>query len=218
MKHFSHLSGDEAYWICTHSYALNTVPPKPYEQMQYPGQRVRVDVKSMLKACHVGKAEVEQFYQYTAIAAEYSRFQYVKAFEEYSTYGLTVFLTHMLRFFKIRVEYVQTDNGSEFTNRFTSEKGKPTLFEKYLACYGIRYKLIKPYTPRHNKQRKGGKAAPQERHRILLRNAYVLFIEMILLYSGSPQPPKQHLPDEDSRMGISSGSHDFCFMLAVAYV
>ena len=38
----------------------------------------------------------------------------------------------------------------EFTNRFTSEKGKPTHFEKYLAHYGIRHKLIKPYTPRHN--------------------------------------------------------------------
>ena len=56
----------------------------------------------------------------------------------------------MLRFFKFRVECVQTDNGSEFTNRFTSEKGKLTLFERYLARYGIRHKLIKPYTPRHN--------------------------------------------------------------------
>ena len=34
--------------------------------------------------------------------------------------------------------------------RFTSEKGKPTLFERYLVRYGIRHKLIKPYTPRHN--------------------------------------------------------------------
>ena len=53
-------------------------------------------------------------------------------------------------FFKFRVECVQTDNGSEFTSRFTSEKSKPTLFERYLVRYGIRHKLIKPYTPRHN--------------------------------------------------------------------
>lgn len=123
--------------------------PKPYEQMQYPGQRVQVDVKFVPKVCHVGEAEGKQFYQYTAID-EYSRFRYVEAFEEHSTYSSTVFLTHMLRFFKFRVECVQTDNGSEFTNRFTSEKGKLTLFERYLARYGIRHKLIKPYTPRHN--------------------------------------------------------------------
>ena len=56
----------------------------------------------------------------------------------------------MLRCFKFRVECVQTDNGTEFTNRFTSDKDKPTLFEKHLERRGIKHKLIKPYTPRHN--------------------------------------------------------------------
>lgn len=123
--------------------------PKPYEQMRYPGQRVQADVKFVPRVCHVGEAAGKQFYQYTAID-EYSRFRYVEAFEEHSTYSSAVFPAHMLRFFKFRVECVQTDNGSEFTNRFTSEKGKPSLFEKHLAHYGIRHKLIKPYTPRHN--------------------------------------------------------------------
>ena len=41
--------------------------PKPYEQMQYPDQRVQVDVKFVPKVCHVGEAEGKQFYQYTAI-------------------------------------------------------------------------------------------------------------------------------------------------------
>jgi transposase len=49
------------------------------------------------------------------------------------------------------MECVQTDNGSEFTNRFNSTKrDKPTLFEATLAQMGIRHKLIRPYTPRHN--------------------------------------------------------------------
>jgi len=56
----------------------------------------------------------------------------------------------MLKFFKFKVECVQTDNGAEFTNRFTTEKDKPTLFEKELSAHGIKHKLIKPYTPRHN--------------------------------------------------------------------
>ncbi|MFR5853298.1 MAG: hypothetical protein ACLUE8_02575 [Lachnospiraceae bacterium] len=49
------------------------------------------------------------------------------------------------------MECVQTDNGFEFTNRFSnSKRDLPTLFEKTAAELGIRHKLIRPYTPRHN--------------------------------------------------------------------
>ena len=49
------------------------------------------------------------------------------------------------------MEYVRTDNGFEFTNRFSnSKRDLPTLFERTAAALGIRHKLIRPYTPRHN--------------------------------------------------------------------
>ena len=48
------------------------------------------------------------------------------------------------------MECIQTDNGLEFTNRFSTAKNKPTLFESTLHQLGIRHKLIRPYTPRHN--------------------------------------------------------------------
>ena len=49
----------------------------------------------------------------------------------------------------IKIECVQTDNGFEFTNRFSNSKRDiPTLFEA--AELHIRHKRIKPYTPRHN--------------------------------------------------------------------
>ena len=126
--------------------------PKPYEKMQYPGQRVQIDVKFVPDACIVGdaKAEGRKFYQYTAID-EYSRFRYIEAFEEHSSYSSAVFLEHMLKAFKFKVECVQTDNGQEFTKRLGSaEKPTSTLFEKLLKQRGIKHKLIKPYTPRHN--------------------------------------------------------------------
>lgn len=51
----------------------------------------------------------------------------------------------------MKIECVQTDNGFEFTNRFSSSKRDiPTLFEATAAELGIRHKLIRPYTPRHN--------------------------------------------------------------------
>jgi transposase InsO family protein len=124
--------------------------PKPYEQMQYPGQRVQVDVKFVPSACLVGQAAGEKFYQYTAID-EYSRFRYLEAFEEHSSYSSSVFLENMLKAFPFPVECVQTDNGAEFTKRLCAGQNPTrTLFETHLAQHGIRHKLIRPYTPRHN--------------------------------------------------------------------
>ena len=123
---------------------------KPYEQMHYPGQRVQIDVKFVPAACIVGEAKGQNFYQYTAID-EYSRFRYLEAFEEHSSYSSAVFLEHLQKRFPFKIECVQTDNGQEFTKRLgNTENPTPTLFESRLEQYGIRHKLIKPYTPRHN--------------------------------------------------------------------
>ncbi len=122
--------------------------PKPYEKMYYPGQRVQIDVKFVPSACIVGDSKGEKFYQYTAID-EYSRFRYIEAFKEHSTYSSMVFLEHMLRAFLFKVECVQTDNGLEFTKRLIKGNNL-TLFETKLKELGIRHKLIKPFTPRHN--------------------------------------------------------------------
>jgi transposase len=125
--------------------------PKPMEQMQYPGQRVQIDVKFVPLACITTKGE--RYYQYTAID-EYSRLRYLEAFQEHSTYSSADFLKNAAAFFKkhgFDIECVQTDNGFEFTNRFSqSQRNLPTLFEATVASLGIRHKLIRPYTPRHN--------------------------------------------------------------------
>ena len=124
--------------------------PKPYEKMIYPGQRVQIDVKYVPTSCLVNEAKGKKFYQYTAID-EYSRFRYLEAFEEHSTYSSAIFLEHLIEAFPFPIECVQTDNGMEFTKRLAStENPTPTLFEARLEQCGIRHKLIKPYTPRHN--------------------------------------------------------------------
>lgn len=124
--------------------------PKPYEQMDHPGERIQIDVKFVPSACLVNShVRGKQFFQYTAID-EYSRWRFVEAFEEHSSYSSAMFLEHLLKAFPFPVECVQTDNGPEFTNRFTTYRDKPTLFQVHLQNHGIRHKLIKPYTPRHN--------------------------------------------------------------------
>lgn len=124
--------------------------PKPYEQMLYPGQRVQIDVKFVPSVCLVGDAKDKKFYQYTAID-EYSRFRYLEAFEEHSSYSSAVFLEHVLRAFKFPVKCIQTDNGQEFTKRLGASKNPTlTMFENRLKQLDIKHKLIRPYTPRHN--------------------------------------------------------------------
>lgn len=57
----------------------------------------------------------------------------------------------MVQKFPYAIECVQTDNGLEFTNRLSNRNSKkPSLFEITLRQLGIRHKLIRPFTPRHN--------------------------------------------------------------------
>ena len=125
--------------------------PKPYQQMTYPGQRIQVDVKVVPRHC-IADPELRLF-QYTAID-EFTRLRFLAAYPEQSTYSSADFLKKLFKWYArrgIRVECVQTDNGFEFTNRFSNSKRDiPTLFETTAAQLGIRHKLIRPYTPRHN--------------------------------------------------------------------
>ena len=124
--------------------------PKPYEQMTHPGERIQIDVKVVPRKC-IADPEL-RLYQYTAID-EYSRYRVLGAYPEQSTYSSAEFLKKVILAFTrkgVEVECIQTDNGQEFTNRFSTNKNKPTLFEATLQQLGIRHKLIRPYTPRHN--------------------------------------------------------------------
>ena len=130
--------------------------PKPYEKMAYPGQRVQIDVKYVPQACLVGEAVGDAaenggyYYQYTFID-EYSRFRYLEAFKEHSSYSSAEFIRHCVKKFPYAIECVQTDNGAEFTTRMNgSREERPTLFQRTLEDLGICHKLIKVFTPRHN--------------------------------------------------------------------
>ena len=118
--------------------------------MSDPGQRGQIDVKFVPEVCIVGQEKGTKWYQYTFID-EYSRFRYLEAFEEHSTYSSAVFLRHVIEKFPYAIECILSDNGFEFTNRLNSSgTKKQTLFERTLKELGIEHKLIRPFTPRHN--------------------------------------------------------------------
>jgi hypothetical protein len=93
---------------------------KPYEKMQYPGQRVQIDVKFVPKAC-CNNLYGEEYFQFTAID-EYSRERFLYGFKDNSGYSAAQFLVKAAEYFRYRIECAQTDNGQEFTNKFTSKK------------------------------------------------------------------------------------------------
>lgn len=124
---------------------------KPYEQMTHPGERIQIDVKVVPRRC-IADPDLRLF-QYTAID-EFTRLRFLGAYEEQSTYSSADFLRKAVAWYArhgIHVECVQTDNGFEFTNRFSNtNRDKKTHFEVAATELGIRHKLIRPYTPRHN--------------------------------------------------------------------
>ena len=141
--------------------------PKAYQEMRYPGERVQVDVKYVPMRCLTKelKEKGERYYQYTAID-EYTRLRVLLFAKEHSTYESSRFVEIMTKKFPFRIEEIQTDNGFEFTNRLsykTSIRDKKTMFEKKLEEKGIKHKLIKPYTPRHNGKVERSHRKDQER-------------------------------------------------------
>jgi len=135
--------------------------PKPYEPIRMPGERFQVDVKYVPKSCLVGALCGKKLYQYTAID-ECTRWRYVEVFEELSTYNSAQFVKNLQSRFPFGISCIQTDNGAEFTSRYTGSR-HPSAFEAYLAEEGIRHKLIAPATPRHNGKVERSHRTDQER-------------------------------------------------------
>ena len=138
---------------------------KPYQQMTYPGERVQVDVKYVPLNCLTKEIKEKdgRYYQYTAID-EYTRKRVLWASKEHSTYASEEFLKIIIKKFPFKIECIQTDNGTEFTNRLNPQgTTKKTKFEKALEKLEIKHKLIKPKTPRHNGKVERSHRKDQER-------------------------------------------------------
>ena len=133
----------------------------------YPGEKVQIDVKYVPRECLTEelKEKGEKYYQYTGID-EYTRLRYTWFTNEQSTYMSSEFVKRLVKYFPFKVETIQTDNGFEFTNRLSWQaflKNKKTLFEETLEELGIKYRTIKPHTPKENGKVERSHRKDQER-------------------------------------------------------
>lgn len=115
------------------------------------GELVEIDVKYVPDL-----VENKQYYQFTAIDCA-SRWRYLKVYDDYSNFNSIKFLKELIKIAPFRIRAIKTDNGSNFTNRYTgylksSDPINPRLHDFDLMCqkFNIIHYLIDPGKPAQN--------------------------------------------------------------------
>lgn len=115
------------------------------------GELVEIDIKYVPKM-----VENRQYYQFTAIDCA-TRWRYLKIYDDCSNFCSIQFLEELFKIAPFRIRSVKTDNGSNFTNRYTgylksTDPLNPRLHEFDLMCqkYNVIHYLIDPGKPAQN--------------------------------------------------------------------
>lgn len=116
-----------------------------------PGELVEIDVEYVPET-----VENRRYYQFTAIDCA-SRWRYLEIFDDYSDTSSLQFLRRVLKRAPFRMRAIKTDNGGNFTNRYTGydksgDPLNPKLHTFDLLCQGktIIHYLIDPGKPVQN--------------------------------------------------------------------
>jgi len=121
-----------------------------FPPMEFAGQQVQIDVKYVPIACHSGSLGDKRLYQFTAVDA-YSRWEFKMIYDDHSSTSAVRFLAKLIQKAPFAISCIQTDNGTEFTNRFVPGcENTKSAFEKALCHMDIQHRLIRPATPKHN--------------------------------------------------------------------
>ncbi len=115
------------------------------------GDLVEIDVKYVPETI-----EERQYYQFTAIDCA-SRWRFLKIYNNYSSFDSINFLQELIKVAPFRIRAIKTDNGTNFTNRYTgylksSDPFNPKLHALDLLCQklNIIHYLIDPGKPAQN--------------------------------------------------------------------
>lgn len=124
-----------------------------YQYVRIPlkkGELVEIDVKYV-----PDKIKGQRYYQFTAIDCA-SRWRYMQAYEDESTFSAIKFLKDLVRIADFKIQSVKTDNGACFTNRYTGYYKsdlpfpRPHAFDKVCQENNIVHYLIDPGKPQQN--------------------------------------------------------------------
>ena len=107
---------------------------------------IHIDIK------HLPKLGDEKRYLFVSIDRA-TRLAYFSFKADKSAQSATEFLEEVKAFYPYKINKILTDNGKEFTDRYTrgrSEASGEHPFDVFCKAEGIEHRLIKPYTPKTN--------------------------------------------------------------------
>ena len=140
----------ERGWNRTKKPAPKTSPKSNWKPtpVDHPGQKVQIDIKYVPYHCILWNSYGKRYYQITSID-EYSRKRVCQIVDEKSVTHTATFLLDLEEQFGFKIETIQTDNGTEFTNRGLS-LDTLSVFEEVFVAKGIDHKRTRPYSPWQN--------------------------------------------------------------------
>src|SRR5665213_781835 len=109
---------------------------------------IHVDIKYLPQMAD----ETSRRYLFVAIDRA-TRWVYVRIYADQSEKSSTDFLRRLQGAAPMKIEKLLTDNGSQFTDRFTAKGKEPSgthAFDRQCAALGIEHRLIKPRHPQTN--------------------------------------------------------------------
>jgi transposase InsO family protein len=123
---------------------------KPRIQFK-PGELIEIDIKFV-----PNRINGKRYFQFTAIDVA-SKWRYLEIFDDYGNYASIKFLNRLMQVAPFRIQAIKTDNGSNFTNRYTGYKKsadptEPNIhpFDTECQKLNIEHYLIDPGKPQQN--------------------------------------------------------------------
>lgn len=95
-------------------YRVRKIKYKYIKALRQPGELLEIDVKYV-----PGRVVGKRYYQYTAIDTA-SRWRHLSVYDEQTNFHSILFLREVMQKFEHKIQAIKTDNGSMFTNYYTS--------------------------------------------------------------------------------------------------
>ena len=138
-------------WRVLKSFGISTVPKEKKEIAKkfkaYEPGFIHMDVTYLPRI-----EEHRRLYLFVAIDRA-TRLLFYKIYPNKRAESAKDFLEACRNFFPFKITHILTDNGNEFTNRFSQGRKEPTgnhRFDKLCTQYGITHRLIEPFKPQTN--------------------------------------------------------------------
>ena len=132
-------------------YRVRKIKYKYIRAIRQPGELIEIDVKYV-----PGRVVGKRYYQYTAIDTA-SRWRHLSVYDEQTNFHSILFLKEVIKIFTYKIQAIKTDNGSIFTNYYTSMTKRSDMTVKTihaldLFCkkHNIIHYLIDPGKPAQN--------------------------------------------------------------------